>query len=71
MADADFTGVLNPKRIIEKRLQSADNPASSPTGNPPVQATPDNARFTKPYTPAERAKQAEALKRFLASRGEN
>lgn len=61
---ADFSGILNPKRVIQKREEAAEAPA--PAASSP--SAPD-ARFGKPYTPAERAKQAEALKRFLAARG--
>jgi len=61
----DFSGVLNPKRVIDKRMEKAETPleALSPT---PTPAT----RFTKPFTPEEREKQAQALKLFLQKRGE-
>ena len=60
---ADLSGLLNPKRVIEKRMAEADS--STP---PPQTAAPTSPKFTKPYSPEERAKQAEALKLFLAQR---
>lgn len=65
MADKpmDFSGVLNPKRVIEKRLAKEESPVEQIAPTP----TPET-RFTKPFTPEERAKQAEALKLFLQKR---
>jgi hypothetical protein len=57
---ADFSGVLNPKRVIEKRMAEAER-SEQPSSSP-------KTSFTKPFTPAERAKQAEALQRYLATR---
>jgi len=67
MADKpmDFSGVINPKRVISKRLEKAESPSEQIAPEP----TPEN-RFTKPFTPEERAKQAQALKLFLQKRGE-
>lgn len=65
MADKpmDFSGVLNPKRVISKRLEKAESPSEQIAPEP----TPEN-RFTKPFTPEERAKQAQALQQFLSKR---
>lgn len=65
MADKpmDFSGLTNPKRVIEKRLEKAESPIET------VAPTPTPAtRFTKPFTPEERAKQAQALQQFLSTR---
>lgn len=59
----DFSGLLSPKRVIEKRLEKAETPLESAAPTPTPQT-----RFTKPFTPEERAKQAEALKLFLQKR---
>lgn len=61
----DFSGLTNPKRVIEKRLAKEESPAEQIAPTP----TPEN-RFTKAFTPEERAKQAQALQLFLQKRGQ-
>lgn len=57
--------------VTKKRLAAAEVTATDKThvseANSQAPA-PDSGKFTKPYTPAERAKQAEALAKFLAAR---
>ena len=55
--------------VTKKRLATAEAEATDKTHVSEANSqTPDSGKFTKPYTPAERAKQAEALTKFLAAR---
>lgn len=58
---ADFSGVLNPKRVVEKRMEAAEAPSPPP-------AAPDNSAFLKKFSEAERLRQQEQLARILATR---
>ncbi len=66
MADADFSGVLNPKRVIRKREEMLENPAQPPQAMP-AQATMSQTQFAKPFSPEERARQNAQLARLLAA----
>ena len=67
MADADFSGVLNPKRVLDERERRASEPqAEAPAAPQGKSAIP----FTKAYSPAERAKQRAALADALRKRAD-
>lgn len=69
---ADFSGVLNPKRVIEKRLAGAD---TGNQGNEAAAGEPSGsmsqAQFTqgRKRTPAEEAIRQQKLVEKLRSRG--
>lgn len=62
MADADFSGILNPKRVIQRREESA--------GSEPPVLPKSPQRFEKPWTPEERARQRRLLAEKLRMLGE-
>lgn len=62
MADADFSGILNPKRVIRRREEEAETEPPAVPGNP--------RRFEKPFTPEERARQRQLLVQKLKALGE-
>jgi hypothetical protein len=64
MPTHDFSGLTNPKRVIDKR----ESAAAAPIQAEPQPPTPQTTTFAKPFTPEERAKQVEALRLFLAKR---
>lgn len=68
MSDYDFSGLTNPKRVIERRLERAEGVAHSTPG--PASAPGSRVRFEKPRTEAEKAAHREALARKLRSMGE-
>ena len=62
---ADFSGVTNPKRVIEKRLETAEGTKPSPSATIP----PGNQRqFLRGYSPEEKARQNMELAKLLAKR---
>lgn len=61
---ADFSGVLNPKRVINKREEAA----SAAQMKMPDALSPSQAGFVKPFSPEEKAKQNRELARILAMR---
>jgi hypothetical protein len=58
----DLSGILNPKRVVEKRLEKAERTEES------QEKEPQGARFGKPYTPEERMKQQKMLAEVLRRR---
>jgi hypothetical protein len=56
--------LITKKRVAEAEAATGDKTRVSEANS----ETPASGKFTKPYTPAERAKQAEALEKFLAAR---
>ena len=67
MSDYDFSGLTNPKRVIERRLERAEGVAHSTPG---PQGPKPGVRFEKPRTEAEKTAHREALARKLRSMGE-
>lgn len=65
MADADFSGVLNPRRIQQKREEMLEKPSQPPQQMPPQ--TMSQTQFAKPFSPEERARQNAQLARLLAA----
>lgn len=63
---ADFSGVLNPKRVIDKREQAAQ--ASVARVLSPSQSSTSQSQFAKPFSDAEKAEQARKLAKILADR---
>jgi hypothetical protein len=67
------TGIQSPVEATAKRMGDAENAAMGqanlPNGAPPAAAIP-GVKFTKGFTPAERATQAAALQKKLAERGD-
>jgi hypothetical protein len=64
MADVDMSGLTNPKRPIARREDEAEDAkaaASAPTTN-------YGSKFSKPFSAADKAKQAEALELALRNR---
>lgn len=61
MAAADFSGILNPKRVIARREAEAEEP-------PPKASAPKGMRFGKQFTPEDRAKHNAALVKKLRER---
>lgn len=62
---ADFSGILNPRRVIDRRISEAEQ---GPVNTLPPQPSQPAIPFTKPFTPAERAAQNAQLARLLTSR---
>lgn len=58
---ADFSGVLNPKRVIERRVEAAEAPS-------PASAPASSARFGKKWSPGEQAAQRKQLADLLRAR---
>lgn len=67
MADVDFSGVLNPKRVLAERESRASEPQAEPPAPPQGKSA---IPFTKAFTPAERAKQRAALADALRNRAD-
>lgn len=65
MSDYDFSGLTNPKRVIERRI---DQQEAATQGVPPP-ASGKGLRFDKPRTPEERAKIQAALAKKLRETG--
>jgi len=65
MSDYDFSGLTNPKRVIEKRI---DRQEAATQGVPPPKPA-SGIRFDKPRTPEERAKIQAALAKKLRETG--
>lgn len=68
------TGIQSPVEATAKRMGDAENAAQMgqanlPNGAPPAAAIP-GVKFTKGFTPTERATQAAALQKKLAERGD-
>jgi hypothetical protein len=57
----DFSGITNPKRVVEKRLAEAEAP-------PKEEQKSSAVRFGRPYTPEERRKHQAALAQVLRER---
>lgn len=67
MSDYDFSGLTNPKRVIEKRVETANKTAAPESAMMP---TLNQRAFLKGYSPEELAKQKAELAKILAKRAQ-
>lgn len=69
MAEADFSGVLNPRRVIDKRMQAAEGAAPAASAATVPQGTMSQADFGgKPLTKEQQIARQKALAEALRRR---
>lgn len=62
----DFSGIPNPKVVVEKRVKKAE--AASTAAPSPAAPPASGPQFFKPFTPEQKAAQNAQLARLLAQR---
>lgn len=71
MADADFSGVTNPKRVLQKREDEAMNGKKPASAAPAPKGGMSQAQFSgydKPETEEDKKRKAADLARLLRGR---